>query len=469
VTPSASAPPSTQPAPQPALTLLLVDDEPSVLSALRRLFRTPGYTTLLATSGAEALTLLREHAVDLVISDMRMPGMDGTTLLEAVRLHDPAIVRILLTGYSDISSTIAAINRGAIHRYFSKPWNDQEMLLAVREALSRRDLELHNARLQDLTQRQNTELQDLNHNLEARVAARTAELSQVNAMLEKAYEEVNDNFTLAVTVFSGLMEMRQDGIAGHSRRVASLARRSATAMGLDERAAQDVMLGALLHDIGKIGFPDRMLGKPVSGYGPEDLSRYRRHPLDGEAALLPLARLHGVARIVRQHHERVDGRGFPDALGGEDIVLGARIVAVASDYDGLTSGSLAERVYTPEQAQQILRGGVGTRYDAKAVQALLQVLAQEQAQQAPEVGVDIRQLRPGMVVARDLLSPKGAMLLAAGHVFQARVIRQICELADRENLHMVVHIRRDSMPSAQPAQAGLPTQPTQAAQAVAKS
>jgi response regulator RpfG family c-di-GMP phosphodiesterase len=425
-----------------------VDDEPSVLSALRRLFRTPGYSILQAGSGAEALALLDAHKVDLVISDMRMPAMDGATLLEAVRRHHPAVVRMLLTGYADIGATVAAINRGEIHRYIAKPWDDADLLLVVREALTRRDLEQHNAQLQALTQVQNDELLQLNQHLEARVAARTAELGQVNAMLEVAYAELNSNFTLALTVFTGLMEMRQDGIAGHSRRVAGLARGMAAQLGLDERAQQEVFLGALLHDIGKIGFPDGMLGKPVSTYAPHEQTRYRRHPLDGEAALMPLARLHGVARVVRQHHERVDGHGFPDGLAGEAIALGARIVAVASDYDGLISGGLAERCYTPEAARQSLRGGIATRYDGAVVTALLEVLAQGQAHAVPTVEVEVRDLQAGMVLAQDLLSPKGAILLVAGHVFDARVIRQLTAMVAREGLRVMLTILRSSVPTA---------------------
>jgi response regulator RpfG family c-di-GMP phosphodiesterase len=436
----ATAPPTGQ------ATLLMVDDEPSVLSALRRLFRPLGYRLLQATSGADGLALLRDNAVDLVVSDMRMPEMDGARFLEAVRAHDAGIVRILLTGYADIGSTIAAINCGEIHRYVAKPWDDQDLLLLIRDALSRRDLEHHNRELQALTHCQNEELKTLNQQLELRVAARTSELEQVNAMLGKAYEEVNENFMLAVTVFSGLMEMRQDGIAGHSRRVADLARAIGTRLNLGDRVCQDIYLAALLHDIGRIGFPDRMLGKPVSTYSPDELSRYRRHPMDGEAALMPLARLHGVARIVRQHHERVDGKGFPDGLTAADIPIGALIVAVASDYDGLVSGNLAERRYTPEMAQQAVRGGIDSRYDRRVVEALLAVLAEQDKQAIVDLEIDVRGLQPGMVLARDLLSSRGAILLAAGYRFDARVIQQVTEFATRENMRLTLRIRRDSIP-----------------------
>lgn len=447
--PESTTPPRPHPAPP---TLLLVDDEPSVLNALRRLFRAPGYRILQATSGAEGLELLRTQAVDLVISDMRMPEMNGAQFLAAVRQRHPGVVRMLLTGYSELSATIAAINQGEIHRYIAKPWDDQALLLTVGEALARRALEQENARLVALTQAQNEALRDLNQNLEARVQARTAELEQVNAMLGKAYEEVNQNFEQAVVVFASLIEMRQDGIAGHARRVALLARRVAARLGLSGHALRDVVLAAQLHDVGKIGFPDHMLGHAVSSYGPDALSRYRHHPRDGEAALMPLTELHAVARMVRQHHERVDGKGFPDGLVGDEILLGARIIAAASDYDDLlTGGTLAERAYTPDAARQSLRGGKGTRYDPAVVDALLQEIEALDAESQTDLRMATAELQPGMVLAQDLVSAKGQILLTAGFVFDARVIAQVNGFAERQGVQLHLFVRRDSIPPTLPA------------------
>ena len=375
-----------------------------------------------------------------------MPEMDGAQFLEAVRLHDPSVVRMLLTGFSDISSTIAAINKGEIHRYIAKPWDDQDLLRAVREALAQRNLVQENARLEQLTRTQNDALRELNLTLEARVAARTAELEQVNGMLNTAYNEVSQNFELAVVVFTSLIEMRQDGMAGHSRRVALLARPVAERLGLDAKGQREVYLAALLHDIGKIGFPDRMLGQAVSTYGPDSMSRYRHHSVDGETALQHLPQMRGVATIIRQHHERMDGRGFPDGLAGDEIALGARIVSAASDYDDLLHAALATNRHTPESAQQVLRGSVGTHYDARVVQALLAVLAEMATDAAADPSLGPDDLQPGMVLAQDLTSPKGQVLLPGGVRLDARTISQVKSLALRAGQTPRLRIRRDSMP-----------------------
>lgn len=444
---SPAAPADMAAAPAPP-TVLLVDDEPSVLSALRRLFRTQGYRIEQATSGADALALLRETPVDLVVSDMRMPGMDGASFLSQVRAADPSVVRILLTGYADISATIAAINDGAIHRYIAKPWDDNDLLLVVSDAIARRALEQENGRLLALTQAQNQALVTLNQGLEARVAERTAALESSLQQVAAAHAEVEAHFMLAVTVFSGLLELREGGMAGHARRVADLARRMAARLGLDDAAQREVQLAALLHDIGKIGFDDAMLTTPVSRYSADQMTVYQQHPVDGEAALLPLDGLHGVAAIVRQHHERWDGRGFPDGLRGVGILLGARILAAASDYDGLTNGSLAEQVYTGDKARAALRDGLLSHYDPQVVEALFAVLGELEAEAKADVAVPVAELQPRMVLAQDLLSPQGVVLLPAGHVFQPALIARLREVAARQPQPLEVRVLRKSLPQA---------------------
>jgi response regulator RpfG family c-di-GMP phosphodiesterase len=439
-------------------TVLTVDDEPAILSSLRRLLRGGGYRILQAGSGADGLALLRTEPVDVVISDMRMPEMDGAQFLEQVRALDPRIGRILLTGYADIGSTVAAVNRGQIQRYVAKPWDDQDLLLVVRDAMDRRDLERRHDALLDLTRRQNDELQRANEALEGRVAARTAELQQVNAMLETAFADLERTFMTTVGVFAGLLEMRE-GSAGHARRVAALARETARRLGLAEHELRDVYLGALLHDVGKIALPDALIGKPVSLLSADEHARYARHPVDGETALMALPQLQAAAHIVRQHHERVDGKGYPDGLRGDEIVVGARIVAAANDYDSLVHGGMSPTRYPPERARQTLQAAIGTHYDGRVVRALFDELDAQARAAGEGTEIDVRRLRPGMVLARDVVSPRGAILLAAGHVFEERIIRQLGDLARRDGLKLVLRVR-DTLPDAPAGAVSAPAEAT---------
>lgn len=436
-----ASPPPVSPAPaQPSATLLFVDDEPAILSALRRLFRPLGYRILLAESGAAALQMLEQETVDLVLSDMRMPGMNGAQLQQTICQRWPDVARLLLTGYADISSTIAAINQGEIQRYIAKPWDDQELLLAVREGLERARLRQENRRLLALTQAHNEQL-------ERRVAARTSELSQVNAMLEQAFADLRENFLLSVKVFAGLMELRDAGQAGYSERVGQLARRLAAAVNLSPTEQDDCYAAGLLHEVGKIGLPDTLLRKPVSMMRGEDLSLYRRYPLLGEAALMPLSSLRSAARLVRSHQERLDGLGFPDGLGGDELPLAAQVVGIAAAYEGLQAGRLSERPHDAARARAVIRGTAGTHFSTALVDAFERLLSAAPAPAPSDLELQAADLKPGMVMAQDLLSPQGTLLLAAGFVFDNGVINTIRDLVAREGLGIVFRIR-DTRPQA---------------------
>lgn len=422
-------------------TLLFVDDEPSILSALRRVCRPQGYRVLTADSGAAALALLEHETVDLIVSDMRMPQMDGARLLDEVRQRWPEVVRVLLTGYADIGSTIAAINQGEIHRYIAKPWDDQELLLSLREGLERRRLRAENEALQRLTAAQNQQLQAANAGLEQRVAARTAELNQVNDMLAKSFDQLQQNFLLSLKVFASLLELRDGSSPGYSERVGQLARGLAAELGLGQSEQLACYAAGLLHEVGKIGLPDALLRKPVSAMRDDELQRYRRYPLNGEAALMPLGELRAAARLVRAHQERFDGRGFPDGLAGRELPLAAQAVGLAATYEALLIGRLSERRHEPAQAREAIRRSRGSHFDPVLVDAFVALMGRAQQATEDELPLDAAGLQPGMVMARDLLSPQGTLLLAKGFTFDAGVIRTIRELVARENLAIAFHIR----------------------------
>lgn len=419
----------------PAWRVLCVDDEANILSALRRLFRPCGYVVTVAASGEEGLAILDQAPFDLVISDMRMPGMSGAQFLEEVSTRWPDTMRLLLTGYADIDSTIDAVNKGRIFHYVSKPWDDKALLLIVRHALERKQLERDKARLEALTAQQNEELKDVNASLELKVMERTVEL-------RKANEHIKASFITSIKVFANLIELREGAIAGHSRRVAELARKLAKRAGMDAAAVQDVFLAGLLHDIGKIGLPDTLLSRAVAEMSGPELLRYRKHPQAGEHALMALSELAQAARLVRSHHERFDGKGYPDGLAGEQIPLGARIVAVANDYDGLQIGTLAARKRTAREALELLEAGRGRSYDPGVLDLFLEVVAESERDDLKEVGLSVARLMPGMILSRDLVTRQGYLLLATDFVLTAGIIRQIQEYASQEGLEgLMIHVR----------------------------
>ncbi|MES2016224.1 MAG: HD domain-containing phosphohydrolase [Pseudomonadota bacterium] len=421
-------------------SVLFVDDEPNILSSLKRLFRPLGYKVLTAESGAAGLELLAQEHVDLVVSDMRMPEMDGARFLELVRERWPDTVRLLLTGYSDVASILAAINRGEIYRYITKPWDDNDILLVVKHALERRALEMEKERLEALTRSQNEELKELNLSLEAKVAERTAELSASRDVIIEANKRLKSNFITTIKIFSSMIEMRGGNLAGHSRRVADLARRIAVKLDLSGPETQEVFIAALLHDIGKIGFPDDLLNLPVSLIVGDHLSIFRKHPIRAEQLLMPLEELRGTATVLRAHMERFDGAGFPDGIAGDLIPLGARILALASDYDNLQIGALVQRRVLPPDARQIIYDSSGKRYDPIVVAAFRALLEGDPVERVRDLAAVATYLKPGMVLSRDLVTAEGLMLLSADHVMDERMIKQVCDYETKNETRLYIWI-----------------------------
>ncbi|MDR3411563.1 MAG: response regulator [Formivibrio sp.] len=426
------------------ITLLFVDDEPSILSSLRRLFRQQGYQILLAESGAAGLQILETEHVDLVISDMRMPEMDGAKFLEQVRARWPNIVRILLTGYADISSTINAINRGEIFRYISKPWEDNEILLTVRDALERNRLEQENARLLQLTQSQNDELKNLNATLEQKVASRTEEVRQTFGMLESAHKELKRSFMATVKVFASLIELRGGKVAGHSRRVADHARELAIRLQLDESAQQDVLIAALLHDIGKIGLSNELIERPFTSLSADARGEIMKHPIKGQQVLMGVEQLKSAALLIRHHHELFDGSGYPDRLAGLAIPIGCRILSVANEYDALQMGTLVQQPMRSADALNWLIDNRGKRYDPKVVDTLTAIVNEQRKDLFVELPTRPSSLKPGMILNRDLAHPDGYLLLAKGQKLDSVMIDQLRKLESIEGHPLTAYIREEN-------------------------
>lgn len=413
--------------------VLLVDDEELILAALRRVFRSRGYEVFSASSGSEGLQILQRETVDIVISDMRMPEMTGAQFLERVFSGWPDIKRILLTGYADVDSAIAAVNRGKVWRYIAKPWDEEDLVLTVQQAVAHRHLMKENARLLKLTQDQNEALKSLNTTLEARVDERTRQLQQ-------ALKTLRQSFVNSVHVLSNIMEMRGGALAGHSRRVAEYARKVAQHLGLDEAATQEVFLAGLLHDIGKLGLSDEAMEHPFNTLGPELRAEVIKHPARGEMLLMPIEQLAGAAALIREHHELFDGSGYPSGKSGIQILLGARILSVVNDFDALQIGLMATRKFNRAEALHYLVENRDRRYDPTVVDAFSAVLAEANPDEFVEMPLRPSSLQPGCRLTRDLLHQEGYLLLAKDHVLSAGEISQLIRLEASENHPLTLYI-----------------------------
>ncbi|KZN16239.1 MULTISPECIES: HD domain-containing phosphohydrolase [Pseudomonas] len=425
--------------------LLLVDDEESILNSLRRLLRGQPYEVLLATSGAQALEIMAQQPIDLVMSDARMPNMDGATLLAHVHQRYPDTLRIMLTGYADPSVIIKAINGGQIHRYISKPWHDEEMLLTLRQSLAYQHSERERLRLVQETWDQNEKLKLLNATLEKHVAARTSELQQTADMLDLAYEELKRSYVTGTEVFSLLANLRLPPAKQTNRQIIELVRVYCKLHGLDEGSSRDLTMAAALYNIGKLSWTDSMMSTPSDLLHHNDRERYRGYPKQSESLLMTLDPMKDAARLILHHQERWDGSGFPDRLKGEAIPFGSRLLKLAVDFIELQRGLILERQMNSDEALVYIRQYAGRLYDPELVEDFIQVCAtylSDVTLADPTVKVlTTRDLAAGMILARNLNADNGMLLLNAGKVLNGPLVEKLIAFEAMEGARYSIFVK----------------------------
>jgi putative two-component system response regulator len=311
-------------------TILFVDDEENILNSVVRTFVDSDFTIITAPDAARALDMLKSRKIAVLVTDNMMPGMSGMELLELVRNVSPDTVKIMMTAYTDLPTVIEAINRVEVFRFIVKPWDNQQLIAILNEAVQRSHL------LDSLRQENEAVL-----------------------------------YALAETI-----ELKDPYTKGHCDRVAHYALLIADALALPENIKDDIRFGSWLHDCGKIGVPEQILNAPRR-LRSEEITTIHCHPEWGvevarKARMSPI-----VINIIRNHHERYNGGGYPDNLYGEAIPLEARIVAIADTYDALTSTRPYNEPRSREEAIGILTELSGKKLDPELTEIFLDILTSE--------------------------------------------------------------------------------------------
>ncbi len=402
-----------------SLHVLFVDDEINILKTMTRLFREEPFKVLTASSGVEGLEILRASSnVGLIVSDQRMPGMTGTAFLQAASEIFPDTPRMILTGYSDVNAAIDAINQGGASRFLMKPWNENELRLAVRDGLQRYQLIQENKRLNEVIRLQKEEMAEWNVNLKARVLQQTTTIRKQLEETRQQSDRSQKKSDAMVLLLADLLDRGHHQISKHSRNVAALAGSIAATLHLPLYQAEEIRNAALLHDIGLIGMSERVLTKSRELLSGDDLLEYRTHPVKGQETIDTIEELQGIGRLIRHHHEEFAGGGFPGGLSGEGISLGGRILFLANYIDNqytLLTGKDAKYQITRKVA-----AGMGRLFDPAlaqaANQAVMEVLADPPtAQQShTEQELPLRNLEVGMILTRDIYSNPGLLVLERG-------------------------------------------------------
>lgn len=423
--------------------IVFVDDEPSILRALKRACHSCHWRISCVLSGKDALALLEQGSADIVVSDMRMPHMDGAQLLQTISQRWPRVMRILLSGFADQEATVRAINQGKIFNYMYKPWDNQQLIATLNLALEAKAHADERRRLQKLTESQNQQLLTLNDSLEHKVKERTIEIEQAFLLLKRTNKNLKKNYKTTNRLLAQVVEMRETQGAGHGRRVAELSLAMARELGLNNDLVEQIEVAAMLHDIGSLALPDRVLNTVRQKLSPLDLHRYQQHSLLGEAILMEADNLQPAALLIRQHHEHIDGSGYPDALKGDDISIGARIIGLVSEYDDAACGKITGHGAKAD-ALQLVQAGAGSAFDANYCELLITLVNNEQLNSkiAQQV-ITPDKLAPGMKLAEDMTTDSGILLLAKGHVLTTQVIAKIHKFEVDADHHLNICVQLD--------------------------
>jgi response regulator RpfG family c-di-GMP phosphodiesterase len=343
--------------------IVCVDDDLALLETLCQQLTdltSATHEVVMAKSAEEGLQVLYElhhrgKAVEMLITDLMMPGMTGDRLLEIVDARFPQIVKILLTGHTGLDSALYCINNANLDKYISKPWQIEDLHMTVTSLLRQFRLRQDNQRL----------LEDLQlRNLQLKGALR--DLRRAQGELEVSYMQTLQSLAAA-------LDAKDPYTAGHSERVARWASMIGRRLSLPREEIEDIRAVSLLHDIGKIGLPERILNKP-GRLDEEEMSMVRMHPIIGAQILEPLVSFARYVPIVRHHHEWFDGSGYPDGLGGSDLPLAVWVTALADAFDAMTSNRPYRKGQTLDFAFSELLGGMSRQFQPDCVRLFLEIL-----------------------------------------------------------------------------------------------
>lgn len=420
----------------PNLKVLCVDDEVNILKSMQRILRKCDFDLLVANSGQEALAMFEEYQIDLVVSDMKMPQMNGAELLAYVAEQSSDTYRIILTGYSDLESTVAAVNKGKVDRYLQKPWENAALIEAIEEGLKQVKLKRENKRLQSVIAKQNKLLRGLNQNLEDKVTLRTSQIKAAHLQLERdhqAMEQVLFNFISINPNLNG----------SFANSVSQLAGRLAELMSCTEKETKNINLAGLLCEIGLLGIEPKLFLTPFNELNYNEQLEYYAQTTVTLSILGPASRLEPVTDIIFTQFEQYSGKGFPNKMVGDEIPLGARVLAVARDYWRYLMSKVQSGAMTAIEVRAEMKKHRGTLYDPGVLDTFLENpdLISEEFVEKP---LNTAQLKPGMILKRNIFNEQHLLVLSEGHEFSESTIAKLKQFEKKQKMPFSLRIETNS-------------------------
>lgn len=338
-------PPSSRGEPEVADRILIVDDEETVRVLLEDILSLKGYRCRTSASAEEAWKELTARPYSLAMIDIRLPGMSGIELLKKLQdqLSSP-VATILLTAVTNLELAVRAMKAGA-YDYITKPFTSNTVEMRVAQALDKRRLILENL--------------DYRKNLEEKVLQQS--------------KKIQGSLLKTIEALSRTLEAKDPASREHSQRVIKYSADLARELSLSPQEIENIRIAALLHDIGKLGISEKILDNPHPLLH-EEMEHIKRHPLVAEKILGPIEDLKEIIQLVKHHHERWDGTGYPDKLKGEEIPLGSRILTLADAYDAMTSSRVYRVPFSPARAIAEIKDKAGTQFDPALIEAFIRIL-----------------------------------------------------------------------------------------------
>ncbi len=427
--------------PTEKLKLLLLDDEPDILKSLTRVLRYD-YDVVSFTCGQEALEHLADNDVSIIISDMRMPEMDGAEFLTKAKAIKPDSIRFLLTGYSDIESTIRAVNGGGIQTYLAKPWDNESLKQTLSQASELFQLRLQKQALTEELQQKNQQLSEWNNVLEDKVKQRTAALQESNKKLEALLANRTRTFKDILAALSAIIQHATGQPHKQNDRIAEYTKLIAIRMALSEAQVTQCYLSALLHEIGLIERSDTHNVRHNTARSDGTQIRWAP-PANAEVGAIIIGQIKRFAPlvdIIRHQDENFDGTGSPDHLAGDAIPIGARIIRVVKNYEFFVSSEQNSGRLKPSSARAFLSQNAGGLYDPDVVKHFIDVLKHDVEQSNVDLCVGLDELKIGAVLKQDVYHPNGQMMLSAGQEITSAMLSRLKQIEASVSVPIAVYI-----------------------------
>lgn len=395
--------------------ILVVDDEPVVLTALKVTLEREGFHVVACTSPRKALSILPERDFSVIISDQRMPEMMGLDFLIESRKIRPYASRILITAVLALPTIVDAINKGEIFRFIAKPWLREELIATVQNAVQRHELVTHNEALQAETQKLNTQLREANASLEAKVN----DLEKQRQSLDAANRDLAMGYENSLELCRRILTTYDPILGGQAKALVEFSTQMAATEKFSPQERHSLRAAAWLCDLGLIGVPREMLRafrSQTEQLTDRELGMLHSHPIYSQTLASLVDNRTDVGEVIRAHHERYDGQGYPDGLAGNSIPWPARCLAVAVGY--------VESGLSKSAAIDALLARSGTEFDPEAVRLFLKIANLVQLpKQVREIMLE--ELEPGMVLANGIYSPHGLLLIGEGQPLSGTTIAKI--------------------------------------------